>query len=85
MAGGKSGHTVFNGSASSNNLVTIYYCTPTVTPCTSSNMTGSTTATPSGGTWTSGTISLVHGTPYTATAYQTVGIQLVSNTVTFTP
>ncbi len=79
---GSSGHTVFHGTASSNGTVTIYYCTPAATPCTSSNKTGSTTATPSSGNWSTGTVDLTHNAAYTSTAYQG---SLISNTVTDSP
>jgi hypothetical protein len=75
-----------NSPTSDTNTVTIYYCTPAVTPCTSSSADGSVTATPSGGSWTSGTTgSLNFDTGYSSTAYETDsdGIVLQSNTETF--
>ena len=75
-----------NTPTSDTNTVTIYYCTPEVTPCTSSAADGSVTATPAGGSWTSGsTGNLGFNTDYSSTAYETDsdGIMLQSNTEDF--
>jgi hypothetical protein len=80
----------FSGTASYAGSVTVYYCTPTVTPCTSSSPgEASATTTASGGSWSietgSGTVSSSH--TYTSTAYETDAddVLLVSGTETFTP
>jgi hypothetical protein len=80
-----SNKVTFSGTASNTNTVTIWYCTPAVTPCKSTSPGAlSVPATPAAGSWTSAQVSLTHGTNnYTATAYQTIGgTTLVSTTFT---
>jgi hypothetical protein len=78
----------FTGTASASTPVTVYYCTGSVTSCTSSSSSyvGSLTATPSGSTWTTATVTLSKGTAYTSQAYQTdpLGAHLVSGIQQFT-
>jgi hypothetical protein len=79
-----SGHTTFTGTASSAGNITVDYCTTMISSCTPTSPTfvGSATAPLSGGNWSTGVVSLNHGTTYTATAYQGT---LASNSVFVTP
>ena len=72
--------------------VTIYFCTPAVTPCTAASpgtVASVTSNTVSGGNWATanGAATVSSSNTYTSTAYWTDpdGVQLVSNTRTWTP
>jgi len=79
--------TRFHGTATATTAITVYYCTGSVTSCTSSSSTyvGSATATLRGITWHA-TATLTQGTAYTAQAYQTdaLGSVLASGVEQFT-
>lgn len=85
---GNSGKYVFTGTASSSGTVTIDYCSGTVSSCTSSSSTyaGSMTATVSGTTWTSPSVTLTRNTAYTSQAFETdpLGGSLTSSVQQFT-
>jgi type II secretory pathway pseudopilin PulG len=87
---GYSGHykMSFTGTTSSSTTVTVYICPGADSSCSanSSDLLSQTTATPSGNSWTSGTVSVTQGTSYISEAYQTDqdGIPLVSNVEQFT-
>ncbi len=87
---GKSAKVVFSGTTTDANTVTVYYCTGTLSSCTSATAAGSVTITPTGSgssyTWTSAAIQLSKTTAYTSQAYQTdpLGATLASAVQQFT-
>ncbi len=88
---GKSAKLTFSGTVTDGDPVTLYYCTGTLSTCTSGSATGSVTITPTGSgssyTWTTGAVQLTKGTAYTSQGYQTdpLGLVLVSGVQQFTP
>lgn len=92
VQGGSSVRVTFNGSASANDAVTVYYCLGSLSACTSANASGSLTVTPSGGahgsrySWSAGPVTLSRNTAYTTQAYQTdpLGSLLASTVQQFT-
>ncbi|HET9720569.1 MAG TPA: Ig-like domain-containing protein [Solirubrobacteraceae bacterium] len=80
----------FQGTATDGNVVTVYYCTGTLSSCSSGGALGSLTATPSGSgssyTWKTSSVTLTKGTAYTSQAYQTdpLGLKLASAAQHFT-
>jgi hypothetical protein len=60
--------TTFTGTTTGTKLITIYICAGTVASCTSSSAVA--TATPSGGSWTSNSVTLARRSTFTAQAYE---------------